>query len=212
MITEEQIKKLKPGDPVIIEATFCKIDYVGDVVSVTKCTSRGEIVDGAFFAATSHVSLPPEKPKYDPTRPYQKGDLAQVVERNGRNVTCFPSGRIKVSDIVTVAENESGDVFIKVLTDAGHEMMVPWFMLELVKPVEEQLPYVVRHNEAHAAWSIYGPYNLSAVNYFYGDRYPYTKEQAKAAAEAEAARLNDEWRKKVGTEVPCSDGKEENND
>jgi hypothetical protein len=53
----------------------------------------------------------------------------------------------------------------------------------------------VRHNEAHAAWSIYGPYNLSAVNYFYGEHYPYTEESAKAAAEAERDRLNAEHRK-----------------
>lgn len=68
-------------------------------------------------------------------------------------------------------------------------------ILERDTTVEELGPYSVRHNEVHAAWSIYGPYNLSAVNYFYGERYPYTEESAKAAAEAERNRLNAEYRK-----------------
>ena len=40
-----------------------------------------------------------------------------------------------------------------------------------------------------------------------------SKESAKAEAEAERDRRNAEYRKKVGTEVPCSeDGKEGNNE
>lgn len=61
----------------------------------------------------------------DPCRKFKEGDEARVVERYGRTPTCFPVGSIKVGDIVTVAENEAGDVFIKVRTGDGHEMVAP---------------------------------------------------------------------------------------
>ena len=58
---------------------------------------------------------------------------------------------------------------------------------------ETQGPYAVRHHRVHAAWAVYGPFDLAVATYFYGEHYPYTKETAKAAAEAERARLNKEW-------------------
>ena len=140
------------------------------------------------------------KPKHDPTRLFKNGDRAQVVERNGRTPTCFPVGRIKVGDIVTVAENEAGDVFIKVLTEDGHEMMVPWFMLELVTPVEELKPYSVEESCGGANLHCFilkrGKKHLSYYLYKAGNaNHYYTREEAKAAAEAERDRLNAEWRK-----------------
>ena len=60
-------------------------------------------------------------------------------------------------------------------------------------------PYSVVHSKAHAAWCIYGPYALSCTHYFYGEHYPYTVETAKAAAEAECARLNAQHNKNQTT-------------
>ena len=131
-----------------------------------------------------------------PTRLFRTGDRAQVVERNGRNVTCFPVGRIKVGDIVTVAENESGDVFIKVLTKDGHEMMVPWFMLELVTPVEELEPYSV--DECGFAPMFFVRKNgkvCMTIPYEEGSSLYQTREEALAAAETVRDNLNAEWRK-----------------
>lgn len=130
------------------------------------------------------------QPKYDPTRLFKKGDRAEVVERNGRTPTCFPVGRIKVGDIVTVAENEAGDVFIKVLTKEGHKMMVPWFMLELISPVEERERYSVHHSTA-GIWQVIDTKDNGIISNYVGHRHP----NAKAAAEAECDRLNAEWRK-----------------
>lgn len=78
-------------------------------------------------------------------------------------------------------------------TASGDHIPIRLCDLECVHPVEE--PYSVRHNDAHAAYSIYGPYGLSAANYFYGDRYPYSKHSAEAAAYAECDRLNAAYRK-----------------
>lgn len=55
---------------------------------------------------------------------------------------------------------------------------------------EKQGPYTVRHHRAHAAWAVYGPFDMAVATYFYGEHYPYTEETAKAAAEAECNRLN----------------------
>lgn len=131
------------------------------------------------------------KPKYDPCRKLRRMDKVRVVERNGRIPICFPVGRIQVGDIVTVAENESGDVFIKVLTEDGHEMMAPWFMLELVTPVEELEPYSV--SEATVQFLVKKD-GKQVVSQFCKLYHP----NAKAAAEAERDRLNAEYREEMG--------------
>ena len=203
MLTKEQIKNLKPGDPVVISTMFICVDTDGDIRFKAPSLNGSSFV---HFISPKHVSLPSEHgtevptTKYAPTRPYQKGDRAQVVERNGRTITCFPAGRIKVGDIVTVAENENGDVFIKVLTEDGYEMMVPWFMLELITPVDELEPYsveescgganlhcfILKRGEKHLSYYLYRSGN---ANHFY------TREEAKAAAKAGCKRLNEEYRK-----------------
>ena len=145
---------------------------------------------GYFY---EQLSLPPTPPKHDPCRLFKKGDMVQVVERNGRTLTCFPVGRIKVGDIVTVAENETGDVFIKVLTEDGHEMMAPWFMLELVTPVEEQEPYIAYENLHVCAVMHRDEKDGKFIAVFFISHYG--KTIARERAEAERDRLNAEWRK-----------------
>lgn len=200
MLTPEQIENLKPGDIIYLNnypITFCDTNYNKSTISARDDASNCGEGDRCWFTL-EYLTMQPQ-PKYDPCRPFKKGDRAQVVERNGRNVTCFPVGRIKVGDIVTVAENETGDVFIKVLTEDGHEMMAPWFMLELVTPVEELEPfsvedcsggglhcYAVKHGVKHVSYHLY---QGGTANHFY------TREQAKAAAEADRDRLNAEFRK-----------------
>lgn len=130
--------------------------------------------------------------KYDPCRKLRRGDRARVVERNGRTPICFPIGRIKVGDIVTVAENETGDVFIKVLTEDGHKMMAPWFMLELVTPVEE--PYYIEETEYEYCLSRMVGERKDTPATYHKRMHP----NAKAAAEAERDRLNEQYREEMG--------------
>jgi hypothetical protein len=196
MLTPEQINNLKNSDKLLVQGEFIKAHDNGSIlVSLSTKAWESSIHELLFFHSSS-VFLPSEivnsqssiVNKYDPTRPYQKGDRARVVERNWRTPTCFPVGRIKVGDIVTVAENEAGDMFIKVLTEDGHEMMVPWFMLELVTPVEEIEPYNVV--DAHTHWDVADKDMKTVVTYNKAFH-----PNAKSAAEAECARLNEEWRK-----------------
>lgn len=188
MLTEEQIKGLKTVDiiylnnyPLSFHDTSVNTENIVVCDNVSNC---GE--DGLCWFSREYLTLQPQ-PKYDPCRPFKKGDRAQVVERNGRNVTCFPVGRIKVGDIVTVAENETGDVFIKVLTEDGHEMMAPWFMLKLVTPVEELEPYKLVDSP--------NTYNIVRDSATVMTIHKKSHPNAKAAAEAERDRLNAEFRK-----------------
>lgn len=137
-------------------------------------------------------------PTHDPCRKFRKGDKVQIIEWNGRNPFDTHHG-LKLNPgevhIVLDDEYERNEVYVGMSAADEEQSVVHACNLELVSPVEELSPYTVRHNEAHAAWSIYGPFDLSAVNYFYGPRYPYTPKTARAAAEAECARLNSEYRK-----------------
>lgn len=135
-------------------------------------------------------------PKYDPCRLYREGDKVRYVKRNGRFCPGAHAFEKQLSLLGTVVKDEQRDYFVVVNfeNDEDNYLIDPAY-LELATPVEELGPYSERHNKAHAAWSIYGPFDLSAVNYFYGERYPYTSETAKHAAEAECARLNAEYRK-----------------
>lgn len=186
---KEQINELKPGDEVLIRGTFEKIKENGDFqVSYLLTTFSGKFY---MYRTAVHPSavIIKSPPKHDLYRLFKEGDRAQVVGRNGRNVTCFPVGRIKVGDIVTVAENESGDVFIKVFTEDGREMMVPWFMLELITPAEELEPYEVK--DFIETIQVRKRKTSITLATFDKESHP----NAKAAAEAERDRLNSEYRK-----------------
>lgn len=202
MLTKEQIKFLKVGDPIVIHTTFMCSDIDGDIRFNAPSLNGRHFV---HFISSKHVSLPSEQevptPKYDPTHIFKEGDIVRYVERDGRfYVDAPPVGAICR---VIVGEDSVGMVSVEFKFSENEEPAVhdvPFYHLELITPVEELGPYSVQHNEAHAAWSIYGPYHLSAVNYFYGEHYPYTEESAKAAAEAECKRLNEEYRKNQNNE------------
>lgn len=197
---KEQINELKPGDEVLIRGRFEKIKDNGDFqVSYLLTTVHGKFY---MYKTAVHPSavIIKSPPKHDPTRLFKNGDRAEVVERHGRTITCFPAGRIKEGDIVTVAENEAGDAFIKVLTEDGHKMMIPWFVLELITPVEELEPYYVeRQGETSGGlcYTVRKPGGYVESTFYFGGCRSRDEQQAKAAAEAECDRLNAEYRKEA---------------
>jgi hypothetical protein len=137
-------------------------------------------------------------PKYDPCRKFRKGDKVRLIEWNGRKPFDTLHGlKLNLGEVHIVLDDEyeRNEVYIGMSAADEEQSVVHACNLELITPVEDMGPYRVRHNAVHSAWSIYGPFDLSAVNYFYGEHYPYTKETARAAAEAECARLNEEYRK-----------------
>ena len=203
---KEELKKLHPGQVLyLLNYPVTLKGITSEGVSAKDDQAEGSDGNWCYFPAKYIATEPihPENdtkntenaPKYDQNRKFRKGDVVRVVERNGRYQPNIPVDEFW-SGLLTVSEDENFcNNLVKVRSEDGREKLSHWWYLELVTPVEELGPYSVRHNEAHAAWSIYGTFGLSAVNYFYGERYPYTQEQAKAAAEAERDRLNAAYRK-----------------
>ena len=141
-------------------------------------------------------------PKYDPNRKFREKDKVRVkCEVHGRPVyitkgACVPTDPNDIWEVVE--EKETGWVHLKrgcAHADAWHDM------LELVTPVEELDPYSVTHSadtsEECGCFEVVRDEQCASI-YPYGThetRYYKKAEHAKAAAEAECKRLNEEWRK-----------------
>lgn len=208
MITEEQIKNLKPGDPLLIECTFNDVYDDGDICINVKESDvfSDDVITNTKYVHPSCVSLPspypplnlpivtevPQTyPKYDPCRLFRKRDKVEVVANKGRtHIGCH--GYV---GNVTKDEDEMGQVMLN-LERAG-VMVINAAYLQLVTPVEELEPFNIHHTDDNEFY-IYFKDDLPVASYPYkGEGYPYyyTKEQARERAEAECARLNAEWRK-----------------
>ena len=148
-------------------------------------------------------------PKCDPNRLFRKGDI--VEPRKGREVyacewedCCFHKldGKYEVQ----VDESEG---HVSVIDDkTGIDCYVSAFALELVTPVEEREPYYIIQTTSENSFDICCVKNGQKVvrqSFFYAEGMhegresgcyaEFTESEAKAAAEAERDRLNDEWRK-----------------
>ena len=203
MLTPEQIKNLKPGDPVIIEATFYKLDYDGDVIGETTWTTRGVSEKCKIIAATSCVSLPSEivnrqssiVNKYDPTRLFKKGD--KVQPRGGKTVLASEYGFVTFHELAgqyEVYEDEARGTVTLIVN--GHACFVSAFALELITPVEDLEPYIMLENVPSNSIEVRDKRtNKVEATFYFGKDHAYTFEQAATRAEAERDRLNEEWRK-----------------
>lgn len=152
----------------------------------------------AFSPVTSAPKYSEPAPKYDPNRLFKKGDKVRVVERDGRDYIDYdPYTNIQKSEIYTVLENENEVIdggCVDIIIGKGNiEQEIPFYFLELVTPVEELEPYYVRiggFNDEWHLWRIDNPNERTLIASF-NKSHPH----AKAAAEAECKRLNDEYRK-----------------
>lgn len=132
-------------------------------------------------------------PKYDPNRKFRKGDKVKLVDRDGRSYIDYdPTTKLREGAFYTVLEDESdviegGCPDIRI-ADEHAEYEVLFYFLELVTPLEEQEPYSV--SEATVQYLVKED-NKKVVAQFCKLYHP----TAKAAAEAECERLNEEWRK-----------------
>lgn len=191
MLTPDQIKNLKPGDKLVHEIRF--IEGGGDYIkcSFSPLFSRDKtsfLIDRAFLSLPSEIVNRQSSTvnKYDPTRLFKKGDKARVVELFGRRDATFALG-----ELVTVTENECGVTFISVKDKNGCDGLIAWNFLELVTPVEELEPYFI--SEGAGIIEIWNKAR-EVVKTWYYDAVK-AGVVALAAAEAECARLNEEWRK-----------------
>lgn len=131
----------------------------------------------------SFTPVPPA-PKYDPCRPFKKGDKVKLREKvQGRETSQFVTG-LSLGKIYTVETDEFNHT-VDIVGDEGLGRY-SFVHLELVTPVEELEPYTVVES--------YGRTDVMKGDYIiatYTDSHPHAKE----AAEAERDRLNAEYRK-----------------
>ena len=185
MLTPEQIKNLKPGDTVLVEAT----------VFTSKQNGASVITfDIAHSLPADKLYPVPSPSKHDPCRLFRKGDKVRVVEWNGRHFHDRDHGTELTTGCICVVINDEemtfteGYINISVSYEGQVRYIAPCF-LELITPVEELEPYVVE--EVGGFYYVDSRNMRHAVCVFNKECHPHAKE----AAEAERDRLNAEWRK-----------------
>ena len=223
MITDEQIKNLKPGDPLIIHGKFNSIFKDGDIGIEVYLTGGygdgGDIVKDVMYTHPSYVSLPSvepiemshtakiseERPKYDPCRKFKEGDIVDYRRRHGRDYETVPDPEdYKLARVISSEDEESGMVGVEFIEAYGGEdvfFAVPWYHLELVTPIEELELYFV--GESENSYDLFRKTingNQLRASFWWRhnptpDLIELSKANAKAAAEAERDRLNAEHRK-----------------
>lgn len=199
MITEEQIKNLKKGDKLLVDAYFVEeIDGYYIRFSLTPPYAFGSRL---FSTISSCVSLPSEKPKHDPYRRFREGDRVSPCAWQDR----APTARMGECCIIP----KPG--IYEVLTDELHEMVSLRYggetikmhicFLELVTPVEEIEPFYLdeitdedEDEEQYHCFMIKTLKGEDKIRTYYSNKFE-TIAQTKAAAEAERDRLNAEHRK-----------------
>ena len=125
--------------------------------------------------------IPETDPKFDPCRPFKKGDIVEIDTR-GRDIAEKAGVELGVRYTVTVDERKNGYVSFK--GDDGIEQHAMFFWLKLVTPVEE--PYFIEKGS--------NGYRLMKSNGKLLANYWETHPHAKETAEAERDRLNAEYR------------------
>lgn len=190
MITEEQIKNLKPGDPIIIHGAFWSSTETDNVLVTCPMTHNSKIVQDNKCFHPSCCHLPSGTTKYDPKRLFKKGDKVRIVEWNGRDIA-------RVGQIGYVVADEHNSKVELAIDGWKKDVYYPVCHLELITSVEELNPYSVLETDTINGFDIMRD-GLCVMTFPYGSKEAgYYRDEigAKEAAEAECKRLNDEHRK-----------------
>ena len=177
-----KIEQIKPGHTYYAPVEVVKIAN-GDVhVLPIQVYQPEELADSPNPLRLVHAD---EKPKYDPCRLFKKGDKVRVVEWNGRDIA-------RVGQIGYVVSDEHNSRVELSIDGWTKDVFYPACHLELVTPVEELEPYRVETGGYNRFRIKKG--NLEYSYFPFGEHCVLSMDEAKAAAEAECARLNDEYR------------------
>ena len=203
MLTQEQIKNLKHGDPVVVRGEFKTVDANGviwiEVGNCHRCYPSSCVSlpseHGTSLSRRSSEGAETEVPttKYAPCRLFKKGDMVQP--RSGKTVLASEYGFVTLHELAgqyEVNEDEARGTVTLIVN--GHACFVSAFALELVTPVEEMEPYEVQ--EFKETIQVRERNTSITLAAFDKECHP----NAKAAAEAERDRLNAEWRKEHGND------------
>lgn len=190
-MTEEQIKNLKVGDKITVDFV---VEKVNDTYVNLSFTS------GEYYAGSlkQQWRLLKQATLVTPPPAFEVGDTVRIVPDpltgtiygNGVNKDEFAGKENKVLE----KANEWGNVRIK--THFG-SILVNIHCLELVKKAVKDKYRVFNHD---TAWGV--DCEDGTVAYFSNGKHP----NAKAAAMAECARLNAEWRKQQESAAVCDGG------
>jgi hypothetical protein len=210
MLTQEQIKNLKKGDPVIIHGEFMETWHDGDIKIFRKVTERGKVIDLYAYFHPSCVSLPSEHgtflsrrssegaetevptTKRDSFRLFRKGDRISFKTWHGFLPSDLENEAELLGKEATVYEDQEEDNFRVYFFFDGEDPEQEWHaaflpFIELVTPVEELEPYKLIDSP--------NTYNIVRDSAMVMTIHKKSHPNAKAAAEAERDRLNAEWRK-----------------
>lgn len=138
--------------------------------------------------------------KCDPNRLFRKGDKVRIVKHNGRKFGAAPP-TFQLGKVYSVDEDEDTKHCYVMLQSCDIYYAHPVAFLELVIPVEELEPFYLdeitdedEDGEPYQCFMIKTLKGEDRVRTYYSNKFE-TIEQTKAAAEAECARLNAEYRK-----------------
>lgn len=184
-----QCKAIKKGDKLFLPVTF---DSLLDGGQVSVNTPTGYKRFGCFS-----FIIPEPEPKYAPDRKFRKGDRVKVVKNKGRRGSHIMN--VGTHAIVVMDEEELEDVNIKCEGDSRTDYYIDPAYLELVTPAEELEPYHLNEIFDIDDGKLIG-YEVARGDtrdsiFYGGENHLRTIAKAKAAAEAECARLNAEYRK-----------------
>ena len=126
--------------------------------------------------------------KHNPCRLFKKGDIVEI-DTHARDIAAsMKKSGVELGKRYTVTEDENNTGYVSFIGEDGIEHHSMFFWLKLVTPAEETLPYWVEESEVW--WNVYDSNEVSIASFFKAGH-----PNAKAAAEAECARLNAEYRK-----------------
>lgn len=135
-------------------------------------------------------------PKYDPCRPFRKGDIVEPCQVNGRWLSPPWEHRTGIRYEVTKDEDPLTAHMEVKDPDSPHPFLVHAAFFKLVTPVEEREPYKVEESifikNEWKVWKDGGDKTQTLIA-----TYTLAHPNAKAAAEAERDRLNAEYRKEL---------------
>ena len=154
-------------------------------------------------------------PKYNPSRKFRKGDKVSPCFWNNRPPSAYDINEITAhfipeDGLYSVSQNELPDSTVLV-EYKGKIITMQACHLELMSPLEEQKLYKVSHDKELELFEVCHyemsddtiteegtMYKIVRTTYWYGKRQgDRTKEEARAAAQAECERLNAEYRKEM---------------
>lgn len=170
------------------------IDNFGNPVLVKTATVKfvsPDIVDSVYNEEKDYPNIEiTEQPKYDPCRPFKKGDIVEPVACNGR-APLYLRKYIGTKQVVECDEDLNGIVGI-----VGDVEAVSAAFIKLVTPVEELEPYSIGKSDYNGFVNIEKKGKIIAMIPYGKELHEHkTREEAFAAAEAERDRLNAEYRK-----------------